>query len=100
MWFFAYIFVIGGDRDGAAKTLIGIAVLRETNEVQFLIAVSIEANWEYRGMLLNCFILHLKDPHYDGREDAELMLDGGHVKWHDKDLFDPSSFYNLCLPQS
>ncbi len=46
-----------------------------------------------------CCILHLKDPHYNGREDADLMLDGGYVKWHDNNLFDPSSFYNLCLPQ-
>ncbi len=37
---FVHTFVIGGDKDGASKTLIGVAVLPQTNEAQFLIAVS------------------------------------------------------------
>lgn len=68
--------MIGGDIDGASKTLIGISSPEEAN-IQFLIA----------------------DPHYHGVSDPSVVLSEGHIHWHSMELFTASSFYNFCLPQ-
>lgn len=78
--------MIGGDKDGASKTLIGVSH-EEDGPPEFLIA----------------------DPHYLVRcvEDVAttssravaVVLEEGHVTWHSQELFQDDSFYNLCLPQ-
>ncbi|KAL5463729.1 hypothetical protein EMCRGX_G032656 [Ephydatia muelleri] len=67
--------MIGGDLDAASKTLVGIR-LGKHEEVEFLIA----------------------DPHYIGESSEDEVFSKGYVKWHNLNLFQPSSFYNFCLP--
>ena len=71
--------MIGGDKDGASKTMIGISHCKELpTESSFLIA----------------------DPHYTGgTEDPALIVQEGHVQWKKFEcVFDRESFYNFCLP--
>lgn len=65
--------MIGGDVDGASKTLLGVC----TSPPLFLIA----------------------DPHYIGPSDQPSVISTGFIKWHGQELFQTSSFYNFCLPQ-
>lgn len=41
-----------------------------------------------------------QDPHYHGPPDQAKIVADGFVKWHNAELFQISSFYNFCLPQS
>ncbi|XP_064403694.1 ufm1-specific protease 2-like isoform X2 [Halichondria panicea] len=66
--------MIGGDVDGASKTLLGVS----THPPLFLIA----------------------DPHYVGPSDKDIVIASGFIKWHGPELFQTSSFYNFCLPLS
>ena len=71
--------MIGGDKDGASKTLIGVSYCQESPEhSQFLIA----------------------DPHYIGKEDDFTQLvQHGHIQWKTLTIAcDKESFYNFCLP--
>ncbi|XP_053203943.1 ufm1-specific protease 2-like [Panonychus citri] len=45
---------------------------------------------------LNFLIL---DPHYTGPEDLSTIVKKGWCNWKKPDFWNPSAFYNLCLPQ-
>ncbi|XP_074839147.1 ufm1-specific protease 1 isoform X2 [Carettochelys insculpta] len=70
--------MVGGDADSASKGLLGVCSSRHGHHLLVL------------------------DPHYYGgagsleREGAQA---GGWVRWQALASFDPTSFYNLCLPQ-
>lgn len=45
---------------------------------------------------LNFLVL---DPHYTGPEDLSTIIKKGWCNWKSPDFWDPSAFYNLCMPQ-
>ena len=70
--------MIGGDVDGASKTLVGLAFRADSPEESlFLIA----------------------DPHYCGPDTVDDILKDEGIKWFTmNEIFNTSSFYNFCLP--
>ena len=70
--------MIGGDKDAAAKMLIGVAYCKEFPARSFFLIVN---------------------PHYVGSDHISLVIQDGHVQWKKlEDIFDNESFYNFCLP--
>ena len=66
---------VGGGK--LAYTLLGVDWAEQSGEIRFLIL----------------------DPHYTGFDDLGTIQDKGWVGWKSADLFDKTSFYNLCMPQ-
>eukprot|EP00300_Choanocystis_sp_HF-7_P015619 c19122_g1_i2.p1 GENE.c19122_g1_i2~~c19122_g1_i2.p1 ORF type:complete len:180 (+),score=42.27 c19122_g1_i2:294-833(+) len=60
-----------------AYTLLGIDWNSSSGDIRFLIL----------------------DPHFTGEDDLKLIQKKGWCGWKTIDLFDKTSFYNLCLPQ-
>jgi len=61
-----------------AHTILGVCFSETTGETRFLIL----------------------DPHYTGAEDLKTIQGKGWCAWKDGSFWNPTAYYNLCLPQA
>lgn len=67
--------MIGGNM--LAHTILGVDWDESSGEVRFLVL----------------------DPHYIGSEHLQTVLTKGWCAWKPANFWNPTTFYNLCLPQ-
>lgn len=75
--------MIGGST--LAYTIIGVALNQETPTLP-------DGSPNMKFLIL--------DPHYNGKESIDVVLNKGYCAWHPPTLFRKDAFYNLCLPQT